>query len=97
MEAIDTGLRPSVEQVVEVAFQKTADVIGREHPVRLPRGEGQEAHEAGQGAGHDVLILFGGTIQKDEIAVLKNEGVHGVSPFHATLEPITTFIRDNVK
>ena len=44
-----------------------------------------------------MLILFGGTIPKDDIAVLKNEGIHGVFPSHAKLEDISAFIKDKVK
>ena len=45
----------------------------------------------------DVLVLFGGTIPKDDIGVLKEIGVQGVFPSHAKLEEISTFIKDNVK
>jgi methylmalonyl-CoA mutase C-terminal domain/subunit len=45
----------------------------------------------------DVLVLFGGTIPKDDIAVLKGAGVHGVFPSHAKLEEISAFIKENVK
>ena len=44
----------------------------------------------------DVLVLFGGTIPKDDIAVLKEIGVQGVFPSHAKLEEISAFIKDNV-
>ena len=45
----------------------------------------------------DVLVLFGGTIPKDDIAVLKEIGVQGVFPSHAKLEEISAFIKENVK
>jgi methylmalonyl-CoA mutase C-terminal domain/subunit len=44
----------------------------------------------------DVLVLFGGTIPKDDIPLLKEAGVKGVFPSHAKLEEISTFIRGNV-
>lgn len=31
---------------------------------------------------HNILVLFGGTISKDDIAVLRNIGVQGVFPSH---------------
>ena len=45
----------------------------------------------------DVLVLFGGTIPKEDVAVLKNIGVHGVFPSHAKLDDISAFIQQNVK
>ncbi len=44
----------------------------------------------------DVLVLFGGTIPKDDIATLKEIGVRGVFPSHAKLEEISTFIKEHV-
>jgi methylmalonyl-CoA mutase C-terminal domain/subunit len=44
----------------------------------------------------DVLVLFGGTIPKDDVALLKEIGVQGVFPSHAKLEEISTFIKENV-
>jgi methylmalonyl-CoA mutase, C-terminal domain len=45
----------------------------------------------------DVLVLFGGTIPKDDVVVLKEIGVQGVFPSHAKLDEISTFIKENVK
>jgi methylmalonyl-CoA mutase C-terminal domain/subunit len=98
MEVIYTGLRQSVEQVVEVAIQEAVDVIG----VSILSGSHvsiaqklikklQERELA------DVLVLFGGTIPKDDITVLKNIGVQGVFPSHAKLDDISEFIQQNVK
>ena len=98
MEVIYTGLRQSAEQVVEVALQEAVDVIGVSilsgSHVESARKLMRRVKERGL---NDVLILFGGTIPKDDIAVLKNEGIHGVFPSHATLEDISAFIKDNVK
>jgi methylmalonyl-CoA mutase C-terminal domain/subunit len=98
MEVIYTGLRQSVEQVVEVALQEAVDVIG----VSILSGSHVESarklmKKIRERKLDDVLVLFGGTIPKDDIAVLKNEGVHGVFPSHAKLEDISAFIKDNVK
>lgn len=98
MEVIYTGLRQSAEQVVEVALQEAVDVIG----VSILSGSHMESarklmRRVKERGLNDVLILFGGTIPKDDIAVLKNEGIHGVFPSHAKLEDISAFIKDNVK
>lgn len=98
MEVIYTGLRQSVEQVVEVALQEAVDVIGVSilsgSHVSIARKLMNRMREREL---NDVLVLFGGTIPKDDIAVLKETGVHGVFPSHAKLEDISAFIRDNVK
>ena len=98
MEVIYTGLRQSAEQVVEVALQEAVDVIGVSilsgSHVESARKLMRRVRERGL---NDVLILFGGTIPKDDIAVLKNEGIRGVFPSHAKLEDISAFIKDNVK
>ena len=98
MEVIYTGLRQSVEQVVETALQEAVDVIGVSilsgSHVESARKLMKRIKEKGLS---DVLVLFGGTIPKDDIAVLKNEGVDGVFPSHAKLEDIAVFIKENVK
>jgi methylmalonyl-CoA mutase C-terminal domain/subunit len=98
MEVIYTGLRQTVDQVVEVALQEAVDVIGVSilsgSHVESARKLMKRVKEKGL---NDVLILFGGTIPKDDIAVLKAEGVNGVFPSHASLETITEFIKENVK
>ena len=98
MEVIYTGLRQSVEQVVEVAIQEAVDVIGVSilsgSHVSIARKLTQRIREREL---DDVLLLFGGTIPKDDMTVLKEIGVQGVFPSHAKLEEISTFIKENVK
>lgn len=98
MEVIYTGLRQSVEQVVEVAIQEAVDVIGVSilsgSHVSIARKLVQRMRERELG---DVLLLFGGTIPKDDIAALKEIGVHGVFPSHAKLDEISAFIKENVR
>ncbi|MEW6335263.1 MAG: cobalamin-dependent protein [Thermodesulfobacteriota bacterium] len=98
MEVIYTGLRQSVEQVVEVAIQEAVDVIGVSilsgSHVSIARKLIARVREREL---DDVLVLFGGTIPKDDVAVLQEIGVQGVFPSHAKLEEISTFIRENVK
>jgi len=97
MEVIYTGLRQTPEQVVQTAIQEAVDVIG----VSILSGShGAVAEkltarmkECGL---DDVLLLFGGTIPKDDVALLKGLGVHGVFTSHSRLEDISTFIRGKV-
>jgi methylmalonyl-CoA mutase C-terminal domain/subunit len=98
MEVIYTGLRQSVEQVVEVAIQEAVDVIGVSilsgSHVSIARKLIKWIRERSL---DDVLVLFGGTIPKDDVTVLKSIGIHGVFPSHAKLEEISAFIKQNVK
>ena len=98
MEVIYTGLRQSVEQVVEVALQEAVDVIGVSilsgSHVSIARKLIKRIREREL---DDVLLLFGGTIPKDDIGVLKEIGVQGVFPSHAKLEEISTFIKEHAK
>ena len=98
MEVIYTGLRQSVEQVAEVAIQEAVDVIGVSilsgSHVSIARKLIKRIREREL---DDVLVLFGGTIPKDDVALLKEIGVQGVFPSHAKLEEISQFIKENVK
>jgi len=80
-----------------VALQEAVDVIGVSilsgSHVSIARKLLNRMHERRL---DDVLVLFGGTIPKDDIAVLKEIGVQGVFPSHAKLEEISAFIKDNV-
>ncbi|MDI6726961.1 MAG: cobalamin-dependent protein [Smithellaceae bacterium] len=98
MEVIYTGLRQSVEQVTEVALQEAVDVIG----VSILSGSHISVakklmNRLRERELTDLLVLFGGTIPRDDVAILKEIGVTGVFPSHAKLEDISTFIRENVK
>ncbi len=98
MEVIYTGLRQSVEQVVEVALQEAVDVIGVSilSGSHIPIAQ-KLVQRIRERAMEDVLLLFGGTIPKEDVIALKEIGVHGVFPSHAKLEEISEFIRRNVK
>jgi methylmalonyl-CoA mutase C-terminal domain/subunit len=98
MEVIYTGLRQSVEQVVEAALQEAVDVIGVSilSGSHIPIAQ-KLVKRIRERAMQDVLLLFGGTIPKKDVAALKEIGVHGVFPSHAKLEEISEFIRRNVK
>jgi len=98
MEVIYTGLRQTVEQVVEVALQETVDVIG----VSILSGSHLSIAQKlirriRERELDDVLVLFGGTIPKDDIRALKGMGIHGVFSSHSKLEEISAFIKQNVR
>jgi methylmalonyl-CoA mutase C-terminal domain/subunit len=97
MEVIYTGLRQTVEQVVEVAIQEAVDVIGVSilsgSHVSIARKLMERMREKGL---DNVLVLFGGIIPKDDVLLLKEIGVGGVFPSHAKLEDISRFIKERV-
>jgi len=98
MEVIYTGLRQTVEQVVEVALQEAVDVIG----VSILSGSNLSIaqkliNRIREREIDGVLVLFGGTIPKDDIRALKEMGINGVFPSNSKLEEISAFIKQNVR
>ena len=79
MEVIYTGLRQSVEQVVNAAIQEDVDVIGvsflaGDHLVLLPKVI-ERLREQGR---DDIPIMAGGIILRRHISKLKELGVNKV-------------------
>jgi methylmalonyl-CoA mutase C-terminal domain/subunit len=98
MEVIYTGLRQTVDMVVEAALQEDVDVIG----VSVLSGSHMEIakrllkriKEKGVG---DILLLFGGIIPREDVNALKALGVNGVFPAHSDLKGISDFIKQEIK
>ena len=97
MEVIYTGLRQSVEQVVEVALQEAVDVIGLSilSGAHLPlcRKIVAQLHEQGL---KDVVLIVGGNIPRRDHAALREAGVAGVFPTATPFEQIVSFIRERI-
>ena len=98
MEVIYTGLRQTVQSVVQAAVQEDVDVIG----VSILSGShlpiaARLLKNLREQAVNDVLLLFGGIIPKEDTRTLKSLGVDGVFPSHSTLQEITDFIQNNRK
>jgi methylmalonyl-CoA mutase C-terminal domain/subunit len=98
MEVIYTGLRQTVEQVVEAALQEAVDVVGVSilSGSHLPIANRLLKRMAERGI-KDTLLLFGGTIPREDAKALKATGIDGVFPSHSNLEEISDFIRQNLK
>jgi methylmalonyl-CoA mutase C-terminal domain/subunit len=98
MEVIYTGLRQTVDQIVETALQEAVDVIGVSilsgSHVPIAKRLIRRMEERGI---KDVLLLFGGTIPKEDVAVLKKMGVDEVFPSHSNLEQIAVYIEKSRK
>jgi methylmalonyl-CoA mutase, C-terminal domain len=97
-EVIYTGLRRTPEQVVEVALQEDADVVGIStlsgaHTTLL-RQVGALMKERGL---DDVLLIVGGVIPDADEPALRQLGVDAIFHPATTIEEIASFIRDRVE
>jgi methylmalonyl-CoA mutase, C-terminal domain len=97
MEVIYTGLHQTPEQIVETAIQEDADAVGISilsgaHMTLVPRilaGLRENGID-------DVLVVVGGTIPKDDVRALKEQGVAEVFTPGAPMSDIVEFLRANV-
>ena len=97
MEVIYTGLRQSIEQIVSAAVQEDVDVIGLSvlsgSHLELTQELMEQLREKKI---RDMLVLVGGIIPREDIPLLKSQGVDGVFPVHSPLDEIEEFIRKQV-
>jgi methylmalonyl-CoA mutase C-terminal domain/subunit len=97
MEVIYTGLHQTPEQIVETAIQEDADAVGISilsgaHMTLVPRIlEGLRENGV-----EDVVVVVGGTIPKDDVTSLKEQGVAEIFTPGAPLSEIVDFLRANV-
>ncbi len=97
MEVIYTGLHQTPEQIVETALQEDADAVGISilsgaHMTLVPRildGLRKEGLE-------DVLVVVGGTIPREDVRALKEQGVAEVFTPGAPVSAIVDFLRERV-
>ena len=97
MEVIYTGLHQTPEQIVETAIQEDADAVGISilsgaHMTLVPKildGLRENGVE-------DVLVLVGGTIPKDDVKALKEQGVAEVFTPGAPVSRIVDFLKEQV-
>ena len=98
MEVIYTGLRQTPEQIVEVALQEDADVIGLSilsgaHNHICPRLVSL-LREKGLG---DVLVVVGGIIPDADVPQLEALGISGVFQPGTPMQAISRFIESRVQ
>ncbi len=97
MEVIYTGLHQTPEQIVETALQEDADAVGISilsgaHMTLVPRIlDGLRA----QGL-EDVLVIVGGTIPKDDVRALKEQGVAEVFTPGTPVAAIVDFLKAKI-
>ena len=97
MEVIYTGLHQTPEQIVETAIQEDADAVGISilsgaHMTLVPRildGLRENGVE-------DILVVVGGTIPKDDIRALKEQGVAEIFTPGAPVSAIVEFLQERI-
>ena len=97
MEVIYTGLHQTPEQIVETAIQEDADAVGISilsgaHMTLVPRIlEGLRENGV-----EDVLVVVGGTIPREDVVALKEQGVAEIFTPGAPVSEIVDFLREHV-
>jgi methylmalonyl-CoA mutase, C-terminal domain len=97
MEVIYTGLHQTPEQIVETAIQEDADAVGISilsgaHMTLVPKIlEGLRENGV-----EDVLVVVGGTIPKDDVQALKQQGVAEVFTPGAPVSQIVDFLKERI-
>ena len=97
-EVVYTGLRQTPEMIATAALQEDADVVGLSilsgaHLTLLPRITAL-LREKGL---DDVLVVAGGIIPAEDVAVLTEAGVAAVFGPGTTIGETAAFIRANVR
>ena len=98
MEVIYTGLRQTPEMIASAALQEDVDAVGISilsgaHNTLCPRIV-DLLRENGM---DDTLVLVGGIVPQEDIAVLKQKGISEVFLPGTSTEDIVTFINQNVR
>ncbi len=96
MEVIYTGLRQTPEQIVNAALQEDVEFVGLSilsgaHMVIVPR----VLDLLEQADASDIRVVLGGIIPDTDVSALRDKGVAAVFQPGASLESITTFLREN--
>jgi len=94
MEAIYTGLRQSVDQIVRAAVQEDVDVIGLSvlSGAHLGLTEKMARRMKEEGIA-DKLLVVGGVIPREDIPRLKSLGAAEVFPVGSPFEEIVGFLQ----
>lgn len=98
MEVIYTGLRQTVEQIVNAAIQEDVDcvavsILSGAHNTLLPKISESLKEENAE----DILFVAGGVIPEDDIPALKESGVAEIfTPGTPTTDTIE-FIKENIR
>jgi methylmalonyl-CoA mutase C-terminal domain/subunit len=87
-----------VEEVVIIAQQEDADVIGLSfYSSGLMYDTSRIMDLLKEKQMTDVLVILGGTIPEDAAAYLKRKGVKGVFTPGTPIENMVTFVKENIR
>lgn len=98
MEVIYTGLRQTVNQIVNAAIQEDVDciavsILSGAHDTLLPKISNLLKEEGAE----DILFIAGGVIPEDDIPFLKEKGVAEIftpgTPTTVTID----YIKENIR
>jgi methylmalonyl-CoA mutase C-terminal domain/subunit len=96
MEVIYTGIRQTVENIVQAAVQEDVDVLGLSSLAGAHDLLPEIIDRLKEKGRNDVLVLAGGIIPDEDIPSLKAAGVSAVFQPGASIKAIADFIRKNV-
>lgn len=96
-EIIYTGIRQSPAQIVQSAIQEDVDVIGLSslsgaHNEIFPEITRLLKEEHAE----DIIVIGGGVIPSEDIAVLKNQGIEQVFTPGTAIKEVADYIRKRV-
>jgi methylmalonyl-CoA mutase C-terminal domain/subunit len=98
MEAIYTGLRQSVDQIIRAAIQEDVDVVGLSVLSGAHLGLAEKTiKKMKEERIEDKLLIIGGVIPREDIPRLKQIGVAEVFPVGTPFEEIVRFLNQTVK
>jgi methylmalonyl-CoA mutase C-terminal domain/subunit len=98
MEAIYTGLRQSVDQIVRAAVQEDVDVIGLSVLSGAHLGLTEKIARRMKEEGiADKLLVVGGVIPREDIPRLKSLGAAEVFPVGSPFEEIVGFLQRSAR
>ena len=95
MEVIYTGLHQTVEQIVRIAIQESADVIGLSmlSGSHIPISQRLMNRLKEEELADEVLVVVGGNIPNKDSETLKSLGVDCIFPTDTSFEDIVEGIR----
>jgi methylmalonyl-CoA mutase C-terminal domain/subunit len=96
MEVVYTGIRQTPEMIAEAALQEDVDVIGMSilsgaHMALFPK----VMELLRENDMDDVLVVAGGIIPDEDVAVLHDMGITGIFGPGTSTDKIVDFIREN--
>jgi len=98
MEVVYTGIRQTPEQIVNMAIQEDADLVGLSclsgaHMTLFPR----VAQILRNKKAEDITVIGGGIIPFEDVAALKKAGIKEIFQPGTYTEDIVQYIKQNVK